>query len=80
MDKSRIVVQSDILFGKPHIKGTRISVEQVLACLSEGWDNKKIIKEFGVTKDDITACIDYAYQCVSRTHFVKSSIDEEAYA
>ena len=34
----RIEISEDILFGKPRVKGTRISVEKVLACLAEGWN------------------------------------------
>jgi uncharacterized protein (DUF433 family) len=70
---SRIVVTSTVLFSKPRIKGTRIPVEQVLACLAEGWSHKKIIKEFSVTEEDIQACIDFAHRSVVRTHFVTST-------
>ena len=71
--KIKIIVSSTILFGKPTIAGTRIAVEQILACLSEGWTNAKIKKEFGVSDSDIKACIDFAYHSVSRTHFVNTS-------
>lgn len=73
MHKSKIIVSSNVLFGKPRIQGTRISVEQVLACLSEGWANSKIRKEFGISEADIKACIDFAYHSISRTHFVNTS-------
>lgn len=71
--KVKIISTSSILFGKPRIKGTRIGVEQVLACLAEGWTHKEIIKEFDIAENDIKACLDYAYQAVSRTHVVRSS-------
>ena len=71
MKDKRIEISSNILFGKPRIKGTRISVEQILGCLSEGWTHSKIIKEFGIKKEDINACIDFAYHSVSRTHFFR---------
>jgi len=35
--KERIVVDSDILAGKPVVKGTRISVEFILELLANGW-------------------------------------------
>lgn len=73
MSKSKISVSPGVLFGKARIQGTRISVEQVLACLSEGWTNAKIKKEFGISDEDIRACIDFAYHSVSRTHFVTTS-------
>lgn len=73
MKKSKISVSSNILFGKPCIQGTRIAVEQILACLSEGWTHSKIKKEFGISEEDIKSCIDFAYQSVSRTHVVNTS-------
>jgi uncharacterized protein (DUF433 family) len=71
--KSKIISTNTILFGKPRIRGTRIGVEQVLGCLAEGWTHKEIMKEFDITDQDIKACLDYAYQAVSRTHVVRSS-------
>lgn len=73
MAKSKISVSAAVLFGKPYIVGTRIAVEQILACLSEGWTHAKIKKEFDVSEEDIKACIDFAYHSVSRTHFVNTS-------
>lgn len=73
MNKSSISVSANVLFGKPRIKGTRITVEQVLDCLSQGWTNAKIKKEFEISDDDIRACIDYASSSISRTHFVNTS-------
>lgn len=69
---SKIAINSSVLFGKPSIAGTRIAVEQVLACLSEGWTHAKIKKEFRISESDIKACIDFAYRSVSRTHFVNT--------
>ncbi|MDP2691752.1 MAG: DUF433 domain-containing protein [bacterium] len=79
MIPKRITISGNILFGKPRIKGTRISVEQVLGCLAEGWTHKEIIKEFNVTEEDINACVDFAYQSVSRIRFLRSS-SRQAYA
>lgn len=79
MNNSRIAITNDVLFGKPRIKGTRISVEQILACLAQGWHNKKIMKEFEISEQDIKAAIDYAYRSVSRVHFIKFSSGKKAY-
>lgn len=73
MAKSKITITSTVLFGEPTIAGTRIAVEQILACLSEGWTHAKIKKEFGISDDDIKACITFAHHSVSRTHFVNTS-------
>lgn len=56
--KNHIVSTPTVLFGKPRVKGTRIPVQQVLECLAEGWDSKKIVDQFPVLKkEDIQACI-----------------------
>jgi len=70
MKNKRIQVNASVLFGKPVIKGTRISVEQILAALSEGMSFNEIVNEFDVTVEDITACIQYAHKAVSRIHYV----------
>lgn len=67
----RIITSSDILFGKPRIKGTRISVDQILSCLAEGQTFQEILKEFpDVTKEDIQACVSYANQLVLNIHVI----------
>lgn len=73
MVESKITITSTVLFGKPTIAGTRIAVEQILACLSEGWTHAKIKKEFSISDNDIRACIIFAHHSVSRTHFVNTS-------
>lgn len=56
-----IVIDSRIRFGKPIIKGTRITVEEVLGFLASGMDFREIEKEYGLTKQDITAVLNYAH-------------------
>lgn len=73
MAESKITINSTVLFGKPTIAGTRIAVEQILACLSGDWTHAKIKKEFGISDEDIKACITFAHHSVSRTHFVNTS-------
>ncbi len=57
----RIIVDKEILLGKPVIKGTRISVEFVLELLSSGMSVEEIIKEYPhLSRKDILAALDYA--------------------
>jgi uncharacterized protein (DUF433 family) len=70
MNNKRIQINASVLFGKPTIKGTRISVEQILAALSEGMSSEEIINEFDISLEDIQACIEYAHKAVSRIHYV----------
>jgi uncharacterized protein (DUF433 family) len=51
-----IVSDSEILLGKPTIKGTRISVELILDLLSNGWTEKMIFESYPrLTADDLKA-------------------------
>jgi len=55
-------------FGKPIVKGTRISVYDVLNWLANGMSNQKILSDFPeLTDKDIKACLLYA---ASRENFL----------
>ena len=41
-----IISDKQILLGKPTIKGTRISVELVLALFSNGWTEKQMLDSY----------------------------------
>ncbi|WP_347274026.1 DUF433 domain-containing protein [Candidatus Kuenenia sp.] len=59
--RNHIVSTSDVLRGKPRIKGTRIPVSLILGYLAAGEPIEKIMAEFtGITKEQIAACLDYA--------------------
>lgn len=61
--QERIIVDKDILVGKPIIKGTRLSVEFIIELLSQDWSENDILRNYpGITKDDIKACLNYAAQ------------------
>ncbi|QCW98718.1 DUF433 domain-containing protein [Aggregatimonas sangjinii] len=48
-------------FGKPVIKGTRISVYDILNWMANGMDKEAIIKDFPVLNENqINACLTYA--------------------
>ena len=56
-----IEINSDIRFGKPCVKGTRISVYDVLGWLAAGMSIPEIIKDFPeLTAQSIRACLAYA--------------------
>ncbi len=63
---NRIVIDPKIRFGKPCIKGTRISVRDVLELLNEGLTFKEIIENYypELTEEDIKACIKYAIELI----------------
>ncbi len=57
----RIVIEPNVLVGKPVIKGTRLSVEFVIDLMAQGWSEREILTNYpGLTREDIQACLSYA--------------------
>jgi uncharacterized protein (DUF433 family) len=56
-----IEIHSDIRFGRPCVRGTRISVYDVLSWLAAGMSPVEIIEDFPELNDiQIRACLSYA--------------------
>ena len=63
--EDRIVLDPNVLAGKPIIKGTRIAVEFILDLLGRGWSVEQILEEYDhLTEEDIQACLAYAGEVV----------------
>ena len=63
----RVVIDPEILAGKPVVRGTRLAVEFLLELLAAGQSEADILASYpGLTRDDILACRAYAVP-VSRT-------------
>ncbi len=61
--QDRIVVDPEILVGKPVIRGTRISVELILDLLTRGYTREQILEQYDhLTPDDIQACLAGPYK------------------
>ena len=57
----RIVIDTDVMVGKPVIKGTRIPVYLIVEFVANGMTEKEIIKEYPqLRKADIKAALLYA--------------------
>jgi uncharacterized protein (DUF433 family) len=57
----RITVNPSVRFGKPCVRGTRITVGDVLSYLAAGMNEDQIVAEFSqLTREDIRACLAYA--------------------
>jgi uncharacterized protein (DUF433 family) len=63
----RIVVNSEIHFGKPCIAGTRITVQNVLELLNEGLSFEEVIRDYypDLQIEDIRACLQYAIALIA---------------
>ena len=58
---ARIVSDPEIRFGKPVVRGTRLTVGDVLGYLAGGMSEQDLLADFPVlTQEDIRACLAYA--------------------
>ncbi len=63
--QDRIVADSDVLAGKPVVRGTRQAVEFIIDLLAQGWSESDILANYPVlSTQDIRACLHYASDLV----------------
>ena len=64
----RISIEPAVRFGKPCVRGTRITVGDVLGYLAGGMSEAELLADFPqLTHDDIRACLTYAAERERRT-------------
>ncbi|MFN7985141.1 MAG: DUF433 domain-containing protein [Vicinamibacterales bacterium] len=64
----RIVADPQIRFGKPSVRGTRITVGDVLGYLAGGMSETQLLSEFPqLSAEDVRACLAYAAERERRT-------------
>jgi len=57
----RIIVDPEVLAGKPVIRGTRIAVEFIPELLAAGQSEHDVLASYpGLTRDDILDCLAFA--------------------
>ena len=67
----RIVLDPNVMAGKPVIRGTRLTVDFILNLLAHGATEKEILDEYkGITQDDIRACFLFATKSLENTEFM----------
>ena len=67
----RIEVNPNVMLGKPVIKGTRITVEQVLRKLAAGISVEQLLKDYPrLTKEDVQAALLFAAESLSTEELV----------
>lgn len=63
----RIVVDPDVLVGKPCVKGTRLSVAFLLGLMAQGWSEAEILRNYpGLLHEDLLACLAYASEMLGQ--------------
>jgi uncharacterized protein (DUF433 family) len=59
--RDRIVLDPEVRFGKPTVRGTRVTVGGVLSYLAAGMSEDAILADFSyLAREDIRACLAYA--------------------
>jgi uncharacterized protein (DUF433 family) len=59
--RDRIAINPEIRFGKPCVRGTRITVGDVLSYLASGMTEQQVLADFPqLTGGDIRACLAFA--------------------
>ena len=59
--RERIVITPEIRFGKPCVRGTRITVGDVLSYLASGMTEEQLLADFPqLTREDVRACLAFA--------------------
>ena len=68
---SRVVLNTDIMFCYPVIKGTRVTVELVLRKLSDGMTIDEMITSYShLKKEDIYAALTYASDLIANEEII----------
>jgi uncharacterized protein (DUF433 family) len=62
----RIVIDPRIHHGKPVIRGTRVPVSRIVEGLAGGMTFEEVEREYGVTRSEIRAALEYAGRLVSQ--------------
>jgi len=56
--EERIVVNPQVLVGKPVVRGTRLSVDFLLGLMAQGWSEAEILRNYpGLEREDLLACL-----------------------
>ena len=67
----RIVVDPDVVVGKPVICGTRLTVDYILNLFAHGATMGEVLREYGgLTEEDVRACFLFATRALEDTKFM----------
>jgi uncharacterized protein (DUF433 family) len=72
---SRIISSPGVLSGKPHIRGTRLSVEFLLELVASGASRQDILASYPhLIAEDVEEALRYAAQSLSRDLFLTAEV------
>ena len=68
---ARVVLDPQVMVGKPVIRGTRLTVDHILNLLAHGMTAADVLAEYeGLTEQDIQACLLFATRSLGDTTFL----------
>ena len=71
-----IILDPNIMTGKPVIRGTRLTVQFILGLLAHGASVEEILEEYkGLTQEDIRACLLFATESLEDTTFMPLTVE-----
>ena len=63
--KEYIHSDAKVLVGKPVVKGTRLSIDFILALFAEGWSTEDILENYpSLTQESLRAVFAFAAECM----------------
>lgn len=73
---NRIILNPEVMAGKPVIKGTRLTVEYILNLFAHGATAAELLDEYkGLTAEDIQACFLFATKSLSDTKYMPLTVE-----
>lgn len=68
---NRVVTNSNLMLGKPVIKGTRITVELILRKLAEGMTQDQVLAAYpSLSSEDVYAALTYASDLIANEEVI----------
>lgn len=68
-----IIIDPNVQFGKPVIKGTRVPVEVIVGHVAAGNTTAEIMAEYGIEEKDIQAALKYAAKVIGEETVIYTS-------
>jgi uncharacterized protein (DUF433 family) len=65
----QIVIDPEVLHGKPVIRGTRVPVARVVDGMAGGMTEQELCSDYDITIDDVRAALAFAAQLVEAESF-----------
>jgi uncharacterized protein (DUF433 family) len=72
----RIILNPDVMAGKPCIRGSRLTVAYILRLLGQGATPEEIMSEYpGLEIEDIQACLRFAEKTLENSTFLPLAVE-----